>query len=87
MKSSAESTIEDSKTILNEMKKYCQQLYTSQGQTSPDLLSDFLNSGPLRRPDDAYNVPVSVNEIKEEILWNNRFIKIGQESHYGSWIG
>ena len=31
--------------------------------------------------------PLSVNEIKEEILWNNRFIKIGQESHYGSWIG
>ena len=22
-------------------------------------------------------VPLSVNEIKEEILWNNRFIKIG----------
>ena len=33
-----------------------------------------------------HKVPLSVNEIKEEILWNNRFIKIGQESHYGSWI-
>ena len=53
LKSSAGSTIEDSKTILNEMKNYCQQLYTSQSQMSPDLLSDFLNSGPLRRPDDA----------------------------------
>ena len=52
-KSSAGSTIEDSKTILNEMKNYYQQLYTSQGQTSPDLLLDFLNSGPLPRLDDA----------------------------------
>ena len=34
-----------------------------------------------------HKAPLSVNEIKEEILWNNRFIKIGQESHYGSWIG
>ena len=53
MKSSAGSTIEDSKTILNEMKNYYQQLYTSQGQTSPDQLSDFLNSGPLPRLDDV----------------------------------
>ena len=35
----------------------------------------------------SHEVPLSVNEIKEKILWNNRFIKIGQESHYGSWIG
>ena len=28
----------------------------------------------------SYKVPLSVNEIKENILWNNRFIKIGQES-------
>ena len=53
LKSSAGSTIEDSKTILNEMKNYYQQLYTSQGQTSPDQLSDFLNSGPLPRIDDV----------------------------------
>ena len=53
MKSSAGSTIEDSKTILNEMKYYYQQLYTSQGQTSPDQLPDFLNSGPLPRLDDV----------------------------------
>ena len=53
LKSSAGSTIEDLKTILNEMKNYYQQLYTSQGQTSPDLLSAFLNSGPLPRLDDA----------------------------------
>ena len=53
LKSSAGSTIEDSKTILNEMKNYYQQLYTSQGQTSPDQLSDFLNSGPLPRLDDV----------------------------------
>jgi len=52
-KSTAGSTIEDSKTILNEMKNYYQQLYTSQGQTSPDQLSDFLNSGPLPRLDDV----------------------------------
>ena len=25
-------------------------------------------------------VPLSVNEIKEEILWNNRFIKIGAKT-------
>ena len=49
LKSSAGSTIEDSKTILNETKNYYQQLYTSQGQTgSPDLLSDFLNSKTRR---------------------------------------
>ena len=53
LKSSAGSTIEDLKTILNEMKNYYQQLYTSQGQTSPDQLSDFLNSGPLPRLDDV----------------------------------
>ena len=53
LKSSAGSTIEDSKNILNEMKYYYQQLYTSQGQTSPDQLSDFLNSGPLPRLDDV----------------------------------
>ena len=53
LKSSAGSTIEDSKTILNEMKNYYQQLYTSQDQTSPDQLSDFLNSGPLPRLDDV----------------------------------
>ena len=35
----------------------------------------------------SHKVPLSVNEIKKEILWNNHFIKIGQESHYGSWIG
>ena len=35
----------------------------------------------------SHKVPLSVNEIKKEILWNNRFIKIGQESHYGPWIG
>ena len=35
------------------MKYYYQQLYTSQGQTSPDQLSDFLNSGPLPRLDDV----------------------------------
>ena len=35
------------------MKNYYQQLYTSQGQTSPDQLSDFLNSGPLPRLDDV----------------------------------
>ena len=28
-------------------------------------------------------VPLSVNEIKKKTLWNNRIIKIGQESHYG----
>ena len=49
LKSSAGSTIEDSKTILNETKNYYQQLYTSQGQTgSPDLLPDFLNSKTRR---------------------------------------
>ena len=53
LKSSAGSTIEDSKTILNEMKYYYRQLYTSQGQTSPDQLSDFLNSGLLPRLDDV----------------------------------
>ena len=53
LKSSAGSTIEDLKTILNEVKNYYQQLYTSQGQTSPDQLSDFLNSGPLPRLDDV----------------------------------
>ena len=53
MKSSAGSIIEDSKTILNEMKNYYQQLYTSQRQTSSDLLSDVLNSGPLPRLDDV----------------------------------
>ena len=53
LKSSVGSTIEDSKTILNEMKYYYQQLYTSQGQTSPDQLSDFLNSGLLPRLDDV----------------------------------
>ena len=53
LKSSAGSTIEDSKTILNEMKNYYQQLYTSQGQPFPDQLSDFLNSGPLPRLDDV----------------------------------
>ena len=53
MKSSAGSTIEDLKTILNEVKNYYQQLYTSQGQTSPDQLSDFLNSGALPRLDDV----------------------------------
>ena len=52
LKSSAGCTIEDSKTIWNEMKNYYQQLYTSQGQTSPDLLSAFLNSGPLPRLND-----------------------------------
>ena len=31
--------------------------------------------------------PSVLMPIKEEILWNNRFIKIGQESHYDSWIG
>ena len=41
LKSPSGSTIEDSKTIVNEMKNYYQQLYTSQGQTSPDLLLDF----------------------------------------------
>ena len=35
------------------MKNYYQQLYTSQGQTSPGQLSDFLNSGPLPRLDDV----------------------------------
>ena len=45
--------IEDSKTIVNEMKNYYQQLYTSQGQTSPNLLSGFFNSEPLPRLDDA----------------------------------
>ena len=35
------------------MKYYYQQLYTSQGQTSPDQLSDFLNSGLLPRLDDV----------------------------------
>ena len=34
LKTSAGSTIED----LNEMKNYYQQLYTSQGKTSPDHL-------------------------------------------------
>ena len=53
LKSSAGSTIKDSKTILIEMKNYYQQLYTSQGQTFPDQLSDFLNSGPLPRLEDA----------------------------------
>ena len=32
-------------------------------------------------------VPLSVNEIKEEILWNNRFIKIGGETvFYKAWV-
>ena len=53
LKSSAGSTIEDLKTILNEGKNYYQQLYTSQGQISLDQLSDFLNSGPLPRLDDV----------------------------------
>ena len=60
IESSAGSTIEDSKTILNEMKNYYQQLLTSQGQTgSPDLLSKFLNSGPLPR---LYDVSQSTSQ-------------------------
>ena len=32
-------------------------------------------------------VPLSVNEIKEEILWNNRFIKIGGKTvFYKAWV-
>ena len=32
-------------------------------------------------------VPLSVNEIKEKILWNNRFIKIGGKTvFYKAWL-
>ena len=31
--------------------------------------------------------PLSVNEMKEEILWNNRFIKIGGKTiYYKAWV-
>ena len=65
LKFSAGSIIEYSKTILNEMKNYYQQLYSSQGQTSPDQLSDFLNSGPLPRLGDFSQAFVKVRLLKQ----------------------
>ena len=34
-----------------------------------------------------FKTPLSVNEMKEEILWNNRFIKIGGKTiYYKAWV-
>ena len=34
-----------------------------------------------------HKVPLSVNEIKEEILWNDRYIKIGRKTVFcKAWV-